>query len=777
MKRYFGSCLFVFILLPGTGAFCETTALAQFNVENTSTTLSEIQVLSGADGLSEQMKRGGRDCIACKQGEQPSSVYLYFAVPKTILSGEGKPVYAEVSYYDNKPGTPLTLEYDSSRGDQITDKYCPAEEHWGGARTGSEKWKRVVFLLQQPRFAARQNLGASFRLGVGDLYVESVTLSTQPPEDAEKLKEPPPARLKSKTRIGADRNFIIGGFDIENADSLQSRIQSLQNALPALRAMGLTSHEAYVRWNLCEPEPGRYDWSFYDAYVDVYRHAGVKWVPFLIIGPAYSLPDWYYKQPGSQGYVCLEHNEESDVQSLWNPVLRGHVAQFIQAFCEHYRDEDIIESILLGITGNYGEAIYVASGNDWTANIHGEYHTHGGLWAGDPYAREDFRKFLADKYGEVAAINAAWNTAFDNFDGIEPFLRDAAPNNRAWLDFAAWYIGSMNDYTRFWVKTVRDHFPGRIEICTGGHAPVEHGADFGEQCKIAADYGAGVRITNEGSDYRANFSLTRWVASAGQQYGTYYSFEPAGVVNEVGVVARIYNVTASAARGLHYYYPNLFETEKACDNFVRYAHQYRKRNPIVEVAAYYPETHIVLNGNDFLKHVQPLRDHFDFGYCSDNQIADGGLENYKALLLLWGNTAEKETWERILAWVQRGGLLITAETIGVLQTVEGDTAINDALLGENAALGCGRVLCFSGQYDSPAYRRFLTDSLAEAPELRKATRNMMRMDGREDNVFVTVTAPQQLLWLNMNDTFKEGANRMLPPYSIVQQKVLTGTRK
>lgn len=765
---------FVALPLNNSMAYGETKPLAQFITDDVE---EGITVLSGADGVIEQVQRGGRASITGKPEQQPPSTYLYFAVPEASLPGEGKPVYVEVSYFDNKPGTPLMLEYDSATGDDIRDRYRPAEMFWGGARTGSEKWKRAVFLFQQPRFASRQNLGADFRIGVGDLYVQSVALLDTPPEDAEKLKGDPPARLVSKTRIGADKSFIIGGFDIDKADALQSQLQALENALPALRAMGLTSHEAYVRWNLCEPEPGRYDWTLYDAYVQVYREAGVKWVPFLIIGSAYSLPDWYYKQPGSQGYICLEHGEESDVQSLWNPVLRDHVAKFIQAFCEHYRDEDIIESILLGITGNYGEAIYIASGNDWTANIHGEYHTHGGIWAGDPYARADFRKFLADKYENVAALNAAWSTTFDKIDAIEPFLRDAAPNDRAWLDFAAWYIGSMSDYTRFWVKTVRDHFPGRIEICTGGHAPVEHGADFGDQCKIAAEYNAGVRITNEASDYGQNFSLTRWIASAGQQYGAYYSFEPAGMVNEAGVVARIYNVAASAARGLHYYYPNLFATEKACDNFVRYAPLYRKRNPIVEVAAYYPETHIVLNGNDFLKHVQPLRDHFDFAYCSDNQIADGGLAQFKALLLLWGNTAEKETWEHILEWVRQGGVLITADSIGALRTVEGDTSVNETFRGKDSDLGKGRVLCFSGQYDSPAYRRFITESLAQAPELSKATRNMMNVDGREDKVFVTVTAPQQLLWLNMNDAFKKCGSIMLPPHSIVEEKVLTGTKK
>lgn len=733
-----------------------------------------ITPLSGADGVYEAVRRAGRACIMNQAGQQPPSSFLYFQVSPEQVPHSSGPLYADISYFDTAPGTPLRLEYDSAAGDALADKYRLAEQHWGGGRYGARTWKRAVFLLEQPRFAGRQNLGASFRIGSGDVVVHAVSLTASLPEDAERLNAAQPARLVSKTHIGADRHFIIGGFDIDKEEALQRQLRELRNALPALRAVGLTSHEAYVRWNLCEPEPGRYDWRLYDAYVEVYQQAGVKWVPFLIIGSAYSLPDWYYKQPGSQGYVCLEHGETSDVESLWNPVLREHVARFIQAFCEHYRDTDIIESILLGITGNYGEAIYIASGNDWTANTHGEYHTHPGIWAGDPYARADFRRFLAEKYADIAALNTAWNASFERFDAIDPFLRENAPGDRAWLDFAAWYIGSMNDYTRFWVETTRAHFPGRIEICTGGHAPVEHGSNFGDQCKIAADYGAGVRITNEGSDYRKNFSLTRWVASAGRQYGAYYSFEPAGPVDAHGVIARIYNATASDALGLHYYYGNLSGNGRARDNFVRWAPLYRHRNPILEIAAWYPQTHILLNGNEFLKRVEPLRDYFDFAYCSDNQIADGGLEQFKVLLLLWGNTAEQETWDRILDWVRGGGLLLTANSLGPLRTVEGDTTPNDALLGPGADTGEGRVLCFSGPSDDLQYRRFMAKSLSEAPELSKITRYMAGVDGRENNVFATATGSQELLWLNMSDKKVRHGNSTLCPHTITEAQVLTG---
>ena len=73
----------------------------------------------------------------------------------------------------------------------------------------------------------------------------------------------------------------------------------------------------------------------------------------------------------------------------------------------------------------------------------------------------------------------------------------------------------MTEYSRFWLRETRKNFPrGDIQLCTGGDSPPELGSDFGEQSRISAAIGGGVRITNEGSNYANNFSLTRWVASA-----------------------------------------------------------------------------------------------------------------------------------------------------------------------------------------------------------------------------------------------------------------------
>jgi hypothetical protein len=568
--------------------------------------------------------------------------------------------------------------------------------------------------------------------------------------------------LQASAAIGPGGQLIIGGFDPNNRQDAAAAAKNFEAAIPRLHELGVTSHEVYIRWNLCEVEPGKWDWSVYDPFVEIYKKHHLKWVPFLICGSPYSLPDWYYKKSGSQGYVCLEHGEQSDVQSLWNPAMREHVAAFIKAFCEHYRDSGVIEAMLLGVTGNYGEAIYPVTGNDWTADVHGKYHTHPGFWAGDPFAIEAFRAAIKKKYGTDEKLKAAWGDKAPAIDQVKPFLKKDAPNDRAWIDFVDFYQGSMTEYASFWLTETRKNFPkGGIYLCTGGHAPPPHGSDFAEQCRVAAEVGGGVRITNEASAYPLNFSLTRWVASAGEQYGAYYSFEPAGPVDATGVVARIYNATASGALGLHYYYPNLFDKPAATDNFLREGAQFRQRKPIVEIAVFYPSTHIKLHGQDFIDHLKPLRDRFDFDYMSEGQIRDGGLKSVKALILMHGQVMERATWDAIAAWLREGGLIVRAQADAKWRTVEGEPVSFDEV-------GKGAVLGIDEPGKGEKFRQFAADVLAKAPQLSESTRAMVGADGKEDGLFVTLIRDEGLLWFNskpLEQTTSDGTK--VPPVSIV----------
>lgn len=398
--------------------------------------------------------------------------------------------------------------------------------------------------------------------------------------------------------------------------------------------------------------------------------AGLKWVPFLIAGPAYATPLWFQNSPDSHVYRCLEHGKDSKVQSLFNPALRPQVERFLRAFAQRYRDTGVIESVLLGITGIYGESIYPAGPEGgWTARLTGDYHNHGGWWAGDADAVAAFRAAMDDKYGRVKRLNAAWGTAYASFDDVTAFLPEKAPNDRARADFVEWYQQAMTDWAAFWVKAARKVFPkNEIYLCTGGDGTPALGADFTAQTAAVARYGAGVRITNEGSDYAHNLSVTREVGTATRHYGTFCGFEPASQVDAGGVVARIYNATASGARQLHDYIPNtLGQGVEALSNFRTNAVWLTPRRPRVSVALYLSRETWALEPEAVgrtLSLSRALRDATDLDFVTRRSLADGQLQGYDTLVLVTSSVLEPESAKAIEKWVRNGGTLIAATRPG-----------------------------------------------------------------------------------------------------------------
>ncbi|MEW6203493.1 MAG: alpha-amylase family protein [bacterium] len=420
--------------------------------------------------------------------------------------------------------------------------------------------------------------------------------------------------------------------------------------------LGVTSFESYVRWSVMEPSPGEWDFAVYDKEIEILKKNGLKWVPFLIAGPSYTTPEWFKKSDKSVFYKCVEHGTESENQSIFNPALAPHVEEFIRRFAERYEASGMIESVLLGITGDFGEAIYPVSGGGWT----GGYHQHGGFWCADKFAAAHFQKYLKEIYKNIESLDSAWGTAFRDFGEVKPFLKTDAPSPRAWLDFVEWYRVSMEQWADFWLKTTKKYFPNTpIYLCTGGDGVPEHGSRFSRQVKISAKYGAGVRITNEGSDYGMNFHLTRWVSSAGKFYNSFYGFEPASAVTPDGIVRRIYNVAASGAVQLFEYSGNVTGSDEATGNFRDNIGKFEISHPMMKTAVFIPETYLVLNRERwglFFNELGMLRDLMDFDFVDEGMAADGALANYQILVMQQGNIVADEAAEKIQQWVKRGGI-------------------------------------------------------------------------------------------------------------------------
>lgn len=67
-----------------------------------------------------------------------------------------------------------------------------------------------------------------------------------------------------------------------------------ETSAPIYKSLGVTSIESYVTWETVEGKgEGQWDWSRWDKQVKILQDNDLKWVPFLILGPAYSTPNWF----------------------------------------------------------------------------------------------------------------------------------------------------------------------------------------------------------------------------------------------------------------------------------------------------------------------------------------------------------------------------------------------------------------------------------------------------------------------------------------------------
>ncbi len=494
--------------------------------------------------------------------------------------------------------------------------------------------------------------------------------------------------------------------------------------LRRLRNMGVTSVEQYVTWETCERDgEGKWDFSHWDREVEKIRAAGLKWLPFLIAGPAYSLPDWYRESRDFEGMVCLEHGIESKIQTFWDKKFYDYIDRFLCAFAEHYKDHSIFEGLLFGISGDFGEAIVSVWHGNWPTAIPGLYHAHAGYWCSDRFARADFKVYAEKKYGTLDALNASWGTDYPAFGAVDFPPIESSPENfridectnpgtfeprsvadrRRWIDFIDWYRASMTEYVSFWMTCARKYFPDvELYLCTGGSAEPWHASEFAQQCKVCAEVGGGVRITNEASNYTSNFVVTNWVATASTHYGGYFSFEPAGQVTERGVVCRVYNAAATGAKSLHYYGGNILGNEERAMNFANNVHYLREGGIRRDIGMLYPDTPMVLNTRRMGQMhgiFALMRDYTDYAYACDLTIADGILEGLRALIIPMDGYYKTATLKAIRAFVEQGGLLVGIR-LKELRDLDGDEDYLTILFGadhKGQTLGQGKTLLLGGR--------------------------------------------------------------------------------
>ncbi len=203
---------------------------------------------------------------------------------------------------------------------------------------------------------------------------------------------------------------------------------------------------AEFAWSRLEPEPGRFDWGWLDRAVATLAEAGLQ---IVMCTPTATPPKWLVDQDPAVLAVGLDGR------------VRGFGSR------RHYdfsSDRYLHEAcrITRELAARYGRHPAVTA---WQTD--NEYGCHDTVLSLAPQAVARFRLWLRARYGDIAALNAAWGTVFwsqelHSFDAVDaPFgtVTEAHPAQR--LDYRRFASDEVLRFNRAQCDILRELSPGR----------------------------------------------------------------------------------------------------------------------------------------------------------------------------------------------------------------------------------------------------------------------------------------------------------------------------
>ena len=193
-------------------------------------------------------------------------------------------------------------------------------------------------------------------------------------------------------------------------------------------------------WSRIEPEPGRLDWDWLDAAIDTLGAAGLK----VVLGtPTATPPRW----------MLTRHPDMLALDSEGRP--RGFGSRRHYCFSHAGYHEECRRIVTL-VADRYGRNPHVAA---WQTD--NEYGCHATTLSWSPAALAAFRRWLAARYGSIAALNAAWGNVFWSMDygsfhevGL-PNLTVTEPNPAHALAFRRFSSDQVVRFNRMQAEIIR----------------------------------------------------------------------------------------------------------------------------------------------------------------------------------------------------------------------------------------------------------------------------------------------------------------------------------
>jgi hypothetical protein len=231
---------------------------------------------------------------------------------------------------------------------------------------------------------------------------------------------------------GGTRYLVFGVWKWDANPDLTTHFVPL---VDQARAAGFNAVRVHIPWYLVESTPGRDDHlELFDARLDyVIRQAGLKAVVSLDLtrrGPDAVAAADDLQQDGT-GAIARGVNDRCMISFAAAPAVEA-AAAFVSRMVAHFH-------------ARYGADPILAYSVTYSLYCESEYWVGGRLLDYSPPAQRSFRDWCAQRYGTIAALNAAWGTQYPGFGAVEPPAHLHGAAGQSWYVFRHAVLKRLND--------------------------------------------------------------------------------------------------------------------------------------------------------------------------------------------------------------------------------------------------------------------------------------------------------------------------------------------
>ena len=278
--------------------------------------------------------------------------------------------------------------------------------------------------------------------------------------------------------------------------------------------MGFKTIRVETGWGAIEKSRGVYTNPANVLYYYTAKQAGLRFKTILgTSGP----PSWYFEEYPDAKLMDQNGRQALGTPSYFAPEYKELRAKALDELLARWKELgflDVTDTIVIDC-GPAGEPLYPPA---WTQETDGLDNSSGEevFWGYDKYSQQNFRETMQEKYGTIAAANAAWGKSYSSFDQVE-VPKPGNGGGGIWADYLDWYKQSKRNFVleqvEIYKAAVDKYTEGRVKLIL--YIPGSDVTDEAfEAAKASGDGDGSVRIMAD----------SRFLVDTAKEHGLYLQY-------------------------------------------------------------------------------------------------------------------------------------------------------------------------------------------------------------------------------------------------------------